>query len=68
MGHVLLSKRFRKRQRRKSEKYGRGKPYIKNNKIYFGGSRKVIRGKGFLNPLVCIIGNIAKRGLRHLKR
>ena len=61
MGHVLLSKGFRKRQRRKSKKYGRGKSYINNNKIYFGGGRKVIRGKRFLCPLVSIIGNIAKK-------
>ena len=62
MGRVLLSKGFRKRRRRKSKKYGRGKPYINNNKIYFGGGRKVIRGKRFfLCPLVSIIGNIAKK-------
>ena len=66
MGCVLLSKRFGKR-RRKSKEYRRGKPYIKNNKVYFGGGTKVIRGKGFLSPLVSIIGNIA-RGIRHLKR
>ena len=63
MGHVLLSKRFRKRRSRKSKNYRRGKPYIKNNKIYFGGGRKVIREKGLLNPLVIIIGNIAKQVL-----
>ena len=63
MGRVLLSKRFRKRRRRKSKKYERGKPYIKNNKIYFGGDRNVIRGKGFLNLLVGIIENIVKQVL-----
>ena len=63
MGRVILSKRFRKRRRRKSKKYGREKRHIKNNKIYFGGGRKVIKGKGFLSPLVDIIGNIAKEVL-----
>ena len=63
MGRVILSKRFRKSRRRKSKKYGREKPHIKNNKIYFGGGRKVIIGKGFLSPLVDIIGNIVKEVL-----
>ena len=63
MDCVLLSKRLRKRRRRKSKKYGRGKPYIKNNKIYFVGGRKIIRVKGYLSPLVGIIGNIAKEVL-----
>ena len=64
MDCVLLSKRLIKRRRRKSKKYGRGKPYIKNNKIYFVGGRTIIiRVKGFLSPLVGIIGNIAKEVL-----
>ena len=55
MSHIVVIKRPRKKQR-KTRKYGRRRPYIKNNKIYFGG--KLSRGSGI--PLLTLIGNLAK--------
>ena len=46
----------RKFGRRKNRQYGRGKPYVKNGKIYFGG--KVYKGGTI--PLFSILGNLAK--------
>ena len=39
MSRIVKPKKFR---RRKNRKYGRGKPDVKNGKIYFGG--KVYEG------------------------
>ena len=39
MSRIVKPRKFR---RRKNRKYGRGKPYVKNGKIYFGG--KVYEG------------------------
>ena len=38
-------------RRRRNRKYGRGKPYVKNNKIYFGG--EVYKGGAI--PLFSIV-------------
>ena len=53
MSRIVKSRKFRWR---KSRKYGRGKPYVKNDKIYFGD--KVY--KGDVIPLFSILGNLAK--------
>ena len=34
---------MRKRKYRKRRKEGRGKPYIRKNKVYFGGRRPYLR-------------------------
>ena len=34
---------MRKRKYRKRRKRGRGKPYIRKNKVYFGGRRSYLR-------------------------
>ena len=41
---------------RGNRKYGRGKPYVKDGKIYFGG--KVYNGGAI--PMFSILGNLAK--------
>ena len=46
----------RKFKQRKNRKYGRGKPYVKNGKIYFGG--KVYKGGAI--ALFSILCNLAK--------
>ena len=56
--------RPRRIRRRKSRKYGRGRPYIRNGKIYFGGKIK----KGGAIPLFSLIGNLAKGLLRPLEK
>ena len=53
MYHIVIPRRNR---RRRNRKYGRGKPYVKNGKIYFGG--KVYKGGAI--PLFSILGNLAK--------
>ena len=40
----------------RNRKYGRGKPYVKNGKIYFGG--KVCKGGAI--PPFSILSNLAK--------
>ena len=53
MSRIVKTRKFR---RRKNRKYGGGKPYVKNVKIYFRG--KVYKGGAL--PLFSILGNLAK--------
>ena len=53
MSRIVKPRTFKQR---KNKKYGRGKPYVKNGKIYFGG--KVYKGGAI--PLFSILGNLAK--------
>ena len=46
----------RRNRRRRNRKYGRGKPYIRNGKIYVGGKIR----KGGAIPLFSVLGNLAK--------
>ena len=48
--------RPRRIRQRKSRNYGRGRPYKRNRKMYFGGKIK----KGGSIPLLSLIGNLAK--------
>ena len=48
--------RPRRNRQRRNRKYGRGKPYIRNGKIYFGGKVR----KGGPIPLFSVLGNLAK--------
>ena len=48
--------RPRRNRRRRNRKYGRGKPYVKNGKIYFEG--KVYKGGAI--PLFSILGKLVK--------
>ena len=57
MSRIVKPRKFR---RRKNRKYRRGKPYVKNSKICFGG--KVYK-RGAI-PLFSILGNLAKGLLR----
>ena len=54
MSRIVKPRKFRRGKIRK--KYGRRKPYVKNDKIYFGG--KVY--KGGVIPLLSILDNLAK--------
>ena len=47
--------RPRRNRCRRNRKYGRGKPYIRNRKIYFAGK---IRKRGAM-PLFSVLGNFA---------
>ena len=53
MSCIVKPRKFR---RRKNIKYRRGKPYVKNGKIYFGG--KVYKGSAI--PLFSLLSNLAK--------
>ena len=53
MSCIVKPRKFR---RRKNRKYGRGKPYVKNGKIYFRG--KVYKGGAIY--LFSILGNLSK--------
>ena len=53
MSCIVIPRKFR---RRKNRKYRRGKPYVKNGKIYFAG--KVYKGSAI--PLFSSLGNLAK--------
>ena len=52
----MVRKYYRKKPRIR-RKYGRGKPYMKNNKIYFGGGIK--RGSGLVLVLAKLLGPVA---------
>ena len=54
----IVLRKHRKRQR-KSRKYGRGQPpYIKNNRIYFGGKIHRGRGIGQVVNLLNLVGKV----------
>ena len=53
----MVRKYYRKKPRIR-RKYGRGKPYMKNNKIYFGGGIKI--GSGLVSVLSKLLGPVAK--------
>ena len=57
MSRIVKPRKFR---RRKMKKYGRGKPYVKNGKIYFGD--EVYKGGDI--PLFGILGNLVEGRLR----
>ena len=56
--------RPRGNKRRRNKKYGRGRPYIREAKIFFGGKIR----KGGAIPLLSILGNLAKRLSAHTVR
>ena len=60
----MVRKHYRKRRTIKRRKYGRGRPYIKNNKIYFGsgikrGSDLVLVLSKIFGPVASVIGSLA---------
>ena len=52
----MVRKYYRKKPRTR-RKYGRDKPYMKNNKIYFGDGIKI--GSGLVSVLSKLLGPVA---------
>ena len=52
----MVRKYYRKKPRIR-RKCGRGKPYMKNNKIYFGGGIKI--GSGLVSVLSKLLGPVS---------
>ena len=52
-----MVRKYYRKKRRIRRKYGRGKPYMKNNKIYFGDGIKI--GSGLVSVLSKLLGPVA---------